>query len=313
MNESLIKIPTKGMTREEWLAERRKSIGGSDAAGIIGLSKWSSAYSVWADKTGRLPDKEETEAMRLGTDLEDYVAKRWAAEKGKNVIRNNHIIKNPKYPFAHANIDRAVKGERAGLECKTTSTLDVKQFHGTEFPEQYYAQCVHYLAVTGWDKWYLAVLVYGRGFYTYELQRDEAEIKALMDAEADFWECVKNDTPPAVDGSDATTDALTAIYTESVPGTVELFGREKLLDEYEQIVRQQKALAERREEIENTIKADLGNNERGLCGKYAISWKTQQRSTLNSKALQAAHPELVLDPFYKVTAVRPFKISEKKN
>ena len=312
MNE-LIKIPTKDMSREDWLAERRKSIGGSDAAAIVGLSKWSSPYSVWADKTGRLPEKEETEAMRLGTDLEQYVAQRWSEQTGKKVAKSNYILKNPAYPFAHANIDRTVHGERAGLECKTTSTLDVKQFNDVEFPEQYYAQCVHYLAVTGWDKWYLAVLCYGRGFFTFELKRDEAEIKALMDAEAAFWENVINDTPPAVDGSEATTEALTTIYAESAPGTVELFGREQLIDEYETIKRQLRALSERRDEIENILKTDLGDNERGLCGRWTVSWKSQTRSTLNAKALQADHPEYNLAPYYKTTAVRPFKVTMKNN
>ena len=50
------KVSTAGMNREDWLEQRRHTIGGSDAAGIIGLSKWSSPVSVWADKTGRLPD-----------------------------------------------------------------------------------------------------------------------------------------------------------------------------------------------------------------------------------------------------------------
>lgn len=68
------KVSTVGMSREDWLEQRRHTIGGSDAAGIIGLSKWSSPVSVWADKTGRLPDKPDTEAMRLGRDLEGYVA-----------------------------------------------------------------------------------------------------------------------------------------------------------------------------------------------------------------------------------------------
>ena len=75
-------IPTANMSREEWLAQRKHTIGGSDAAGIVGLSKWSSPYSIWADKTGRLPEKEDTEAMRLGRDLEDYVAKRWMEATG---------------------------------------------------------------------------------------------------------------------------------------------------------------------------------------------------------------------------------------
>ena len=77
---------------------------------------------------------------------------------------------------------------------------------------QYYAQCVHYLAVTGADRWYLAVLAYGRGFFTFVLERDQAEIDALMAAEADFWKLVEQDTPPDADGSEATSAALREIF-----------------------------------------------------------------------------------------------------
>lgn len=121
------------MSREEWLDRRRKSIGGSDAAGIVGLSKWASPFSVWADKTGRAPEKEDTEAMRQGRDLEDYVA-RWMEETGKRVYRLPAMLYNPLYPFAHADVDSMVMGESAGLECKTAFSLDLKQFNGVEFP-----------------------------------------------------------------------------------------------------------------------------------------------------------------------------------
>lgn len=87
-------VSTRGMGRPEWLAIRRKTVGGSDAAGIIGLSKWSTPYTVWADKTGRLPDKPDTEAMRLGRDLEDYVARRWMEETGKKVRRLQAMRQN---------------------------------------------------------------------------------------------------------------------------------------------------------------------------------------------------------------------------
>ena len=132
----VMQIPTRSMSRPEWLEQRRKTVGGSDAAAIVGLSRYASAYTVWADKTGRLPDKPDTEAMRLGRDLEDYVAQRWCEVTGKRVRRRMAILYNKQYPHAHADVDRMVIGEDAGLECKTTSTLDLRQFHGVEFPER---------------------------------------------------------------------------------------------------------------------------------------------------------------------------------
>ena len=189
-------ISTANMSREAWLEERRKSIGGSDAAAIVGMGRYASPYTVWMDKTGRLPEKEDTEAMRIGRDLESYVASRFEESSGKKVRKCNYVMRNPAYPWAHADIDRRLVGEDAGLECKTTSTLDIRQFNGVDFPEKYYCQCVHYLAVTGLDRWYLAVLVFGRGFFTYTLERDEAEISALMEAEKLFWRQKKRSALP---------------------------------------------------------------------------------------------------------------------
>lgn len=306
------RVSTKGMSREEWLMRRRKTIGGSDAAGIVGLSRWTSPFSVWADKTGRAAEKEDTEAMRQGRDLEDYVARRWMEETGKRVYRLPAMLYHPKYPFAHADVDRMVMGENAGLECKTTFSLDLKQFNGVEFPVQYYAQCVHYLAVTGADRWYLAVLAYGRGFFTFVLERDQAEIDALMAAEAEFWKLVKQDTPPDADGSEATSAALREIFPISEQTTADLFGRDTVLREYMRLKEDKKALDTRIGEIENTIKADMGEAESGLCGSFHISWKSQNRQTFQAKAFAKDHPSIDLAPYYKNTNLRPFKVTETR-
>lgn len=73
MNYIKHKLPE---TREEWLAGRQKGLGGSDAGAILGLNPYKSAYTLWAEKcqliNSEVPDNE---AMRVGRDLEDYVAK----------------------------------------------------------------------------------------------------------------------------------------------------------------------------------------------------------------------------------------------
>jgi len=125
---SITKISTAHMSREEWLLRRRRTIGGSDAAGVMGMSPWATPYTVWAEKTGLLQEKPDTEAMRQGRDLEDYVARRFAEASGKTVRRENFMLYHDDYPFAHADIDRWVVGEKSGLECKTTSALNVRSF-----------------------------------------------------------------------------------------------------------------------------------------------------------------------------------------
>lgn len=310
MHKGLIRVPTTGMSREEWLQQRNTSIGGSDAATIIGLNPYSSPYAIWAEKTGRISPKDDNEAMRQGRDLESYVANRWCEVTGKNVRRRNAILKNPDYPFAHANIDRIVIGENAGLECKTTSSMNLQRFKNGDYPDNYYVQCVHYMAVTGADRWYLAVLVLGKELYTFTIERDENEIDALMSQEARFWDYVDLDEPPPVDGDPATTNALETIYSNQKEGVMDLFGRESLCLEYqEQLVR--KKLAETRmEEIKQTLVSDLGEYETGVCGIYTVNWKSQSRRNFNKDALIAAHPLLSLDPYYSISNFRRFEIKE---
>lgn len=310
--DKLTRISTVGMSREDWLERRRHTIGGSDAAGIVGLSRYATPYTVFLDKTGRLPDKADNEAMRQGRDLEDYVAKRWEEATGKKARRLQAMLYNPAYPFAHADVDRMVVGEDAGLECKTTATLDIRQFSGVEFPEKYYAQCVHYMAVTGAKRWYLGVLVFGRGFFVFTLERNQAEIDALMMAEADFWEKVENDTPPAPDGSDAATDAISVVYAESRYGEMELFGRETMLNEYADLKAQKKAVEERIKEIENSIKDDMQEIPLGRVGRFSVVWKSQQRSVFQLEEFKKDHPGLDLRPYIKTSTSRPFKVNENK-
>ncbi len=308
--KNIRQVSTAGMSRAEWLEQRRKTIGGSDTAGVIGLSQWPSPMSVWADKLGKLPEKPETEAMRLGRDLEDYVAHRWMEAAGKRVKRLKAMLYNDLYPFAHADIDRWVLGENAGLECKTTSALDIRKFRDVEFPEQYYAQCVHYMAVTGAERWYLAVLVFGRGFFRFTLERDQAEIDALMATEAAFWEYVKAGTPPPADGSDATSDTLQTVYQETSDGEVELFGREGLLRERDELKEQEKALERRVSEIENIIKLDLGESEKGRCDGYTVTWKPQTRRTFQLKQFEEDHPDISLESYYENSVSRTFRIKK---
>lgn len=311
MYHNLKKISTLNMPHDEWLEHRRKSIGGSDAASIIGLNPWCSPYAVWADKLGKVPPKEDNEAMRLGRDLEDYVAKRFTEKTGKKVRRENSIIINPDYPFAHANVDRLVIGEDAGLECKTTSSLNLKKFKNGEYPEQYYVQSVHYMMVTGAKKWYVAVLVLGVDFYVFEIERDEGEISALAQSEEAFWEYVSKKSPPPTDGKKSTTEAIVTMYPDSTDeGNVSLFAYENDLKQYMVLSKRIKELEEMRDGFANKVKAYLGETMSGTSQNYKVSWKTAERATFDAKRFAADHKDLDLTSYYKTSTYRTFKVSE---
>lgn len=309
---SRILVNTKDLPRDEWLKYRRLGLGGSDAGAIVGLNPYATPYTVWADKTGRLPDKEDTEAMRQGRDLEAYVAGRFEEVTGKRVRRRNAILQHPELDFVTANIDREVARESAGLECKTTSVMNLKRFKNGEFPDQYYTQCVHYLAVTGWDRWYLAVLILNQGFYVYTIERDEDEIAALMAAEKEFWDAyIVPDVPPPVDGYLATNRAISQMFAGG-GDECQLVGVDATVKNLLSLRRARKELDREIRKMEQGIKVELGDCETGYCSNYEIRWRRSKRSMISVERLKKRYPKIDLNKVMKVSTSRRFAIVEHK-
>ena len=310
------RIDTRTMTREEWLEARRKGIGGSDAAAIVGLNPYSSRFTLWADKTGRLAPIEDNEAMRLGRDLESYVAERFqehmeASGTPRKAYRHPDMLVSPDYPWAIANIDRRIVGERAGLECKTTSMLNTQQYRNGEFPPRFLVQCLHYLAVTGWDRWYLAVLILNREFMVFTIERSEWEddIRALMEAEQEFWERhVVPDIAPEPDGSDNAAASLSEVYLGGTGLSIEAPHLRDNVAELISVKRKIKELKEQESLLSQHIKAELKDAEFARAGEYELTYKSSDRSTLNKKKLVARYPDLDFSECYSVSPVRTLRI-----
>jgi putative phage-type endonuclease len=299
--------------KDEWLSLRKGYIGGSDAGAVLGLNPYKSAYTLWAEKTGKIPEFEGNLTTEVGSYLEEFVAKMFTEKTGKNVRRKNRILVNDEYLYACADVDRLIVGEKALLECKTTnSSVAMKKFKNGEYPEQWYVQMTHYLAVTGLEKAYLAVLIECRDFKIFELERDQEEIDALMKAEEAFWDGVKKDVPPSVDGNASTGETLTTLYPESNAEVVNLYGYENELAQYIALTAQIKALEATKDEMANKVKAFLGNAGKGENERYRVSWTTSERKTFDTKRFALENADINLDEYYKVSSTRTFRVSEKE-
>lgn len=320
----ITKIKTN--SHEEWLAERKKSLGGSDVGAVLGMNEYSSPYTVWAEKTGKLPPFEGNEWTRLGNDLEYYVAKRFSEASGLKVVNDTATWRNSKYPHLHANFDRKVVGMKAGVECKITSELNAKKYKNGEFPDRFYSQCVEYLCVTEFDRWYLAVLIYGKGILIYQMTRikddvcpewcessvyvEDGEIEALAKATGNFWNnYVLTNTPPMTDGSDSTSDTLRAIYPESNGSEVNLMAFENDLRQYKQLKKLEDEYKKLQNEVVNKIKSYMGDAEKGISNYFKVSWTSSIRATFDHKKFAEDNPGIDLTDYYKATPTRIFKVS----
>lgn len=305
---------TKDMPREEWLSWRRGGIGGSDAAVIVGLNPYRSRLELYADKLGLMPEREDSEAMRIGRDLEAYVAQRWAEATGKKYRRANFMYCHDRYDFIRANVDREVIGENAGLECKTTSVFNKSDFENGETPLTYYCQCQHYMAVMGYERMYLAVLALGKAFYHFVIERDENEINTLLENEVEFWkQHVENKIPPEPDGSESAAAAIRAMQGEnSCPEELKLMMQyEPDLAHLNALNGQIKALQKETEAIRQALMLALGEAENGESEQYHITYRSQNRVSVDLAALREKYPQAYKECSKNIQC-RILKIQEKR-
>ena len=88
------------MLRNEWLEERKKGIGGSDASVIMGLNPYKTTVDLWKEKTGRIvaEDISAKEYVKYGTLAEAYLRELFKLDFPKYNVKHeeNTIIKHPK-------------------------------------------------------------------------------------------------------------------------------------------------------------------------------------------------------------------------
>lgn len=285
---------TKKMTREQWLELRKSSIGGSDAAATVSMNPYSSLITLYADKKGMSKEKETTEAMRLGTDLEGYVAERFCEKTGKKVRNDFFMYADDEYDFLTANVDRRIVGENAGLECKTMSGFNGYNLEAGEIPSHYYCQVMHYMMVMGFDRMYMAILVFQKGIYDFTIERDDDFIQSLRAAEIDFWQNnVLANKIPAPDGSEASLDTLKELYPVAEKGTeISIFGLDQYIVDYRSFKALEKEYKDKADELKAIIAARLGDNEVGIGDNYSCSYKNQSKPSIPPAKLKAKYPDI---------------------
>lgn len=299
-------VSTLNLPREEWLRYRKQGIGGSDAGAICGLNPYCSVMQVYYDKTTEDIEDNDNEAMRQGREMEEYIAKRFTEKTGKKVRRANAMFYDENNLFMLADIDRMVVGENAGLECKTASPFMAEYWSGDKIPLSYQMQCFHYMSVCNADAWYVAVLIYGREFKVYKLERDEEIIANLIQLEKNFWENnVLKGILPNPDGSKLADSVIEEYFKESTGAIIPLQGFDDKLKRREELVTLMDKIELEKRQIEQELKMYMGDAEKAENHLFRVSWKAVVSNRLDTKALQEQEPE-VYQRYLKQTNSRRF-------
>lgn len=207
-HQPLVLVDTAGLSEEEWLAYRRKGIGGSDVAALLGISPWRTARDLFYDKLNIavVEDHEDNwVALEMGHLLEPLVAKIFHHRTGYKIYQIKKMFQHPKYPWMLADVDYFVElpdGTTAILEIKTTNynAKDNWWLDGEEtIPAYYESQGRHYMAVMDVDRCFFCCL-YGNNeqeSIIRDMQRDLAYEDEMIFLEQNFWQNhVLTRTPP---------------------------------------------------------------------------------------------------------------------
>ena len=303
------KISLKGVCHQEWLNLRKTGIGGSDAGAVCGLNPYSSAMKVFRDKISDTVEETDNEAMRIGQDLEEYVAKRFTEATGLKVRKSNFMYRSKEHPYMLADVDRLVVGEDAGLECKTASAYSADKWADGNIPLHYVMQCYHYMAVTGKRTWYLAAVILGKEFVYHKLEWDNELIQHLIAVEGEFWkEHVVKRVIPTPDGSRACDEVIESYFPKAKKkDAITLVGFDEKLKRREEILGFISELQEEQKQIEQEVKMFMQEHELAGSDCYQVSWKNIDSTKLDTKRIKAEQPQ-IYEEYGKVSHYRRFEV-----
>lgn len=318
----------------QWLEDRRKGVGGSDVAAILGLSPYRTPVATWLDKTGQDTGEEVSEKsqelMHWGHTLEDVVAKEFQERTGMKVQRVNKQLVTGESGWMRANLDRAiVNPEIAGtvrvlpeekrtdgrmlttdviLECKTAHAFSADKWgpsqedeiiYGTvvtehKIPLYYETQVQWYLGITGAKTCYVAVLIGGNDFRIYKVDRDEEAIRMIVEKCREFW---FGYVLTKKEPAPINIDDIRALYKRETGPMIECSNEAAvLISEYRNVRQRIAELKTEQDDLSKQIAEFIGPNEGLLInGEKAVTFKSQTRKTTDSTKLKKVNPTLWAD------------------
>lgn len=201
-------------TREEWLKNRFNGIGGSEISAVVGCNPYLDNVALWEQKTGRreAQDISDKPFVQYGTQAETHLRELFRLDFPEFKVEyiENNSFTNSKYPWALASVDGWITdkdGRKGILEIKTTEVLSSmsKEKWREQIPQNYYCQCLFYMAVLEADFCVLKaqlktmfdnVPYLQTKHYFIEKSDVSADMEYLMQKGSEFWEFIKNGQRP---------------------------------------------------------------------------------------------------------------------
>ena len=300
----------------DWYNQRKQGIGGSDAAAVLGYSRWHSAYDVWRSKIADVADADN-ESTRRGTRREPELVREYCNLTGKTVYKAPHLI-HPDYNYVCANLDGIIPGERV-IEAKTSRRRDGWGEPGSEdIPIDYYLQCQHYMMIAvaldlipaSDPLCDIFVSIAGEAIQCYTIAGNKELWAAMLQKYAEFWRHVTDLTPPdnlsvfeqvdLLPPSVSASKYATPYIAEQVDDMRKMMQK---ISDWEEIIKGNKAeLTLYAREYDTVLNAD---------GSTLYTCKTSKpRQTVDADLLRRKYPEVYAECLKQGKAARPLRLAD---
>lgn len=285
-------IMTPTANTDEWLRLRKKFIGASEVACILGLSKWSTPLGIYNDKLNPNVTDDMTDRQEAGHRLEPVIAQ-WVADTQRiAVLPSPGLLRSTIYPWLGATPDRVTDAGEP-IELKTSDTWMKDEWLDGP-PDSYRIQVLVQMIVLGARRGYLAVMHGNFTFEFFTIEWDQAVVDQILSITKDFWQ---NNVMARIAPEPITSDELALVHRDSGDA---LDGDERLLMAWwldgqerstykEAEARIEAVKAAYKELLHTTNKSTLR-----FGGKELYTWKRPKPSVSFDMALfKAEHPDLV--------------------
>lgn len=332
-------VDTADLPEDDWLEWRRKGIGGSDAAAILGISPFATARDLYYDKLNILAFEENDDnwvQKQIGHLLEDLVAQIFHKKTGYKIYQVKKMFQHPVHSFMLADVDYFVElpdGTTAILEIKTTN-YNAKEHWWRDgekiVPVNYEVQGRHYMCVMNIDRVFFCCL-YGNNFdevIIRDIQRDYDYEDELIALEEDFWinHVQAHKEPPYTEDGELILDSVkkhSGPVDPNAPAVVLSLPLASCVLRYTELQAQKKLADTQVKQLENEMKrmqgkivAEMGQSCTALCSvggeNFTVTYKPSYKPSIGKDSLvrlQAQHPD-IYDEYVSETVSRRFYVKK---
>jgi putative phage-type endonuclease len=274
--------------RPAWLLARRSHITATDVAGILGLSPWSDAMSVYADKVIEAPPEtgDPAEHLLWGRILEAPIAEEFARRSGRQLINGGVLLESRSVPILAATLDREqidpTRPDPGIYEGKTVTAWLSRDWKADEPPPDHVMiQVQSQMLVTGASWATVFALIGGNKPVTIEVEVNREIQDVILEACSEFWRMVEERIPP--EPTVRSREALEALYPKEKGNRImlppETVGFTARLHELREA---RKAIEAEEDTLKNHLRALLGQSAYGVLpqdvGKKGMwKWVTETK------------------------------------